>query len=387
MEFSKITKEEFKNLEDTFPLSNFYQTTNWAEVKNTTGWETHFLGIKENDKIIALCLLLSKKTFLNQKLFYAPRGPLLDYTNTKLLSFFTENIKKYIKQNHGFALKIDPMISISTYDEHLVKTEIPNTINIYNSLKKLKYHHLGFTKGYGTDTQFRWSYCVDIKNKTIDDVMANLKTNTRGWIKRSTKYPLIVEEVNDSNIDDFKLVMNHTAIRQHHHDRSKHYYQTINNTFKERSKLLIVYLDRNKYLNECTEDKLYSKIKAQKKSLIPLASSVFILDKDRVNYVYGGAIKEYMSLSAQYKFQYEMLKFATENNYSIYDFGGISGNFEDSNDPHYGIYGFKKGFKGYIVEYIGEFDLIINNFSYKLYKITYSTYKTLHNLLGRIKHD
>lgn len=85
--------------------------------------------------------------------------------------------------------------------------------------------------------------------------------------------------------------------------------------------------------------------KKEKVKLLPLAASVFILDKERVNYVYGGAIRKYMLLAGQYKYQYDMLKYSTENNYKIYDFGGISGNF-DKNDPHYGIYGFKKPLKG-----------------------------------------
>ncbi len=387
MKFTEITQEEFKRIEDNFPLSNFYQTTSWAKIKQTTGWIPYFIAIKEGEKVKGACLLLAKKTFFNQKLFYAPRGPLLDYTDTELLTFFTNNIKKFIKAKKGYMLKIDPMIEIATYDETLNKTTNEENYNIYKNLKKLKYHHIGFTKGYGTDTQFRWTYCLNIKDKTIDDIMKNLRDNTRRSIKKSYKYPLTMEDVDDNNIDDFKLVTSHTANRQHHFDRSKNYYQMINKEFENRSKLIIVYLDKNKYLKECKEDKLYDEIKNEKEDKIPISTAVFIFDKTRVNYVYGGSIKKYMSLCAQYKFQYEMIKFAIDDKYPIYDFGGISGNFEDINDPHFGIYGFKKGFRGYISEYIGEFDLIIRPINYNIYKIAYNTYKNIHKYLGKIKHD
>ena len=81
---------------------------------------------------------------------------------------------------------------------------------------------------------------------------------------------------------------------------------------------------------------------------------------------------------------YQSMIYFKNNGYKIYDFGGISGNF-DKNDPHYGIYGFKKAFKGYIVEYVGEFDLVINKFYYTAYKIAYKCYKNLRHIIGKIK--
>ena len=70
-----------------------------------------------------------------------------------------------------------------------------------------------------------------------------------------------------------------------------------------------------------------------------------------------------MNFNAQYLIQYEMLKFAKENNYKKYNFLGIKGNF-DPKDEDYGVYKFKKGFGGHVEEYIGDFDLPINVFYY-----------------------
>lgn len=384
MKFIELTAEQFIKEQDNYPLSTFYQTTSWAHIKNTTNWENYYVGIEQEGKIVAICLLLAKKTFLNKKLFYAPRGPLLDYTDCNLLSFFTENVTKFIKSKNGYMLKIDPMITYNTYIDEDKKEEDKQGHIAYQNIIDNNYRHLGFTKGYGTETQFRWSYCLNIENKTIDDIIKNLKTSARGWIRRSQKYPLITKEVKEENLDDFKMVMEHTAERQNHFDRSRNYYQMLQKEFANRCKMLIVYLDVEKYLKENKDDKLYEEIKKEKVKLLPLAASVFILDKERVNYVYGGAIRKYMLLAGQYKYQYDMLKYSTENNYKIYDFGGISGNF-DKNDPHYGIYGFKKAFKGYIVEYVGEFDLVINKFYYNAYKIAYKCYKNLRHIIGKLK--
>ena len=52
---------------------------------------------------------------------------------------------------------------------------------------------------------------------------------------------------------------------------------------------------------------------------------------------------------------------------------GITGDFDEKN-PLYGLYLFKRGFGGKVVELIGEFDLIINTPLYYLYKIAFACY-------------
>jgi lipid II:glycine glycyltransferase (peptidoglycan interpeptide bridge formation enzyme) len=58
-----------------------------------------------------------------------------------------------------------------------------------------------------------------------------------------------------------------------------------------------------------------------------------------------------------------MIKYGIENNYERYNFYGISGNF-DPHDSQYGIYNFKRGFNGRVVELIGEFDLPTSSLYY-----------------------
>lgn len=59
--------------------------------------------------------------------------------------------------------------------------------------------------------------------------------------------------------------------------------------------------------------------------------------------------------------QWTMIQWAIENGCFLYDFQGIPG-YTDENDPNYGIYKFKKGFNGEVVEFAGEFDRIYSPF-------------------------
>ena len=196
----------------------------------------------------------------------------------------------------------------------------------------------------------------------MDDLYIDMSKRCRRCIRKAENYPLEIELVNNDNKFDFKNIMESTAIRHKDYDRSLEYYKSLDKELKEKSILLIAYLDRDKFLEKFEDDKLYEKVKSDTRKKIPISAGVFIYDSERMNYVYGGTYKEYMPLMAQYKVQMEMIKYTKEKlKLPIYDFGGISGDFNPKS-KNYGVYEFKKGFGGRVVEYIGEFDLIISPF-------------------------
>ena len=110
MKFVNLTKKEYETLLSNTSPTNFYQDLSWLEFQSNLGHTCHILGIKDNNKIIAATMLLSRNEFVGKKEFYAIRGFLIDYNNYELLKFFTTCIKKYIRKNNGFILRIDPYI-------------------------------------------------------------------------------------------------------------------------------------------------------------------------------------------------------------------------------------------------------------------------------------
>lgn len=97
--------------------------------------------------------------------------------------------------------------------------------------------------------------------------------------------------------------------------------------------------------------------------MIPLSAALFILYEDEVSYFFSGSYQKYMKFYAQYAIQWHMIRYAIKNKYKIYNFLGINGNF-DKNNPEYGVYEFKKGFNGRVVEYIGDFELPVSPYYY-----------------------
>lgn len=124
---------------------------------------------------------------------------------------------------------------------------------------------------------------------------------------------------------------------------------------------------------------MYERVSKEEKDLIPITAGVFIFDSDKLNYVYGGTYSWYMSFMAPYLMQINMINIAIENHLDKYDFGGITGTFERVT-PNFGVYEFKRGFGGHVVEYVGEFDLILNEIFYKLYVDSLKIYRNIKKL-------
>lgn len=383
MRFEILKEKEFKKIENNFELSTYYQTVAWANLKKITNWQPHYIAVKKDKKIVAAALLLSKNILGKYKLFYSPRGLMLDYNDNELLTFFVSELKKYIKSKKGFALKIDPCVEYTRRDNETNVIEDKNINKIVKDLKKLGFHHYGFTKEYTKETQYRWTYYLDV-DKSWEELKKNMNQRCKRCINKQEKYPLVLVDVTEDNIKDFKNIMEHTSIRQNHFDRSLEYYKKLQEVLEDRIKLNIIYLDKKKFLKEHKDDKLYDLIKEENQDMIPISAGVFIEDKEYLHYVYGGTYSNYMPLMAQYKIHVEMINYAKEKNIKTYDFGGISGSF-DKSSPYYGIFDFKRGFGGYIVEYIGEFDLLINKPMYYTYNIMLKAYQLLRKIKSKIK--
>ena len=95
-------------------------------------------------------------------------------------------------------------------------------------------------------------------------------------------------------------------------------------------------------------------------------------------YLFSGSDQKYMrDYNAQYLIQWHMIKYAAEHGFSRYNFYGING-LPDPSSKDYGIYEFKKGFGGQVIELIGSYELPVSPIYY--------LHRTLSNLKSKIKH-
>jgi len=400
MEFLEIKIEEYTEFIRKHELRNFLQSKEMAEVSKKQNTKDYYVGVKENDKIIAATRLVAWKNKLNQVYFYAPRGPLLDYKNKEVLTFFTKEIKKYIKNKKGYVLHIDPAIIHKERDINgeIIENGIDNT-QIINNLKQIGYHHQGFNISYDYSKQIRWVFCLDIENKTEQEIFKNMKQNHRNIINKTEKFAIEIKELTYDELPIYKKITEDTSERRSFQDKPLTYYQKIYKEFvsKNEAKFIVAYLNVEKNISNLQEQLEIENKKYQKSSeinpesgktkelkitvnslekrikeakellkegkLIPLSAALFIMYEGEITYLFSGSYEKYMNYYAQYAIQWYMIKYGIKNNFKIYNFYGITGNF-DKKDPEYGVYEFKKGFGGQVVEYIGDFELPISNYYY-----------------------
>lgn len=426
MKFVELSVKDFEQFALNHDQISFHQSKEWAKLKEVNNWDHYYVGVVDGKKVLAASLLLAKNTPVKKKMFYAPRGFLIDYQNKELLAFFTTEVKKFVSKKSGFFIKIDPYVSYRKRDinGNIVDDGYKND-DIVSNLKKLGYHHYGFKNGY-QQLQPRFIFWLPLKNKTEEEVWDKFSKDTKRHINKTKKELLILEEVTKDNIDDFCGIMEHTSKRRGFIDRPKSYYLRMLDVFKDHIKILSAVLYTDKALSHWQEElsslqkqkqekeklvlesgskkskdalkqvekeleevsnniKDLEEIKEKYGTRIVLASSMFLMYGKEVLYLFSGSYKEFMKYNAQYLIQWEMIKYAIKNNYERYNFYGIEGKFDDDN----GVYGFKKGFSGEVVEFIGEFDLIVSKPYYRLYKIAFFLYHKLKNIkfkLSRKEH-
>ncbi|MBR3211460.1 MAG: peptidoglycan bridge formation glycyltransferase FemA/FemB family protein [Bacilli bacterium] len=415
MEFVTLTEKEFLEYSEKSPITSFFQMPLWAEVKKENGWDSYYVGLKDGKEIVAATLLLSKKIKFFKNMFYAPRGFLLDYSRLDILEEFTKGIKKFLKDKNALFLKINPYVD---YQERTVDGEIvPDTErnDLMDKLRSLGFVHNGFyiDQDKKTDLEPRWISVLDINHMTMDELYSHMRKSCKWRINNSRKNSLKIIEADEENLFEFKNLMKHTAERREFVDRPLSYYLNMFKILKGENlvKVLLVEINfkelldtskknleenslmqkelkekgnRDKQLKELEleRERLEEKIGVLESTIEEygekkiIAGGWYMLYGREVNYLFGASYKQFMKYNSQYLLQYEMIDYAVKNGYQAFNFYGIDGNF-DEKSKGFGLFDFKRGFNACVHELVGEFDLIIDPFRYRLYRCSFAFYKKI----------
>ena len=338
MKFEEITAEDFRAYAKNSPYKSFMQTPEIASLREKSGWTPHYVAVKKDGVILAATLLVSKPAFLKKLYFYAPGGPLIDLEDDTLVKYFFENLKTFVKSKNGYLLHIDPYFELIERDRDGLPVE--GGFNRKKALKNLE--ALGF-KEMKNASQPKYLFVTPVENRTETELMESFKRNTRNHIRKAEKMGVTVRELGREELSKFKAITESTSERRHFSDKPLSYYETMYDLFHDRGEVKFMVAEAD----------------IEGKTTV-LSAAMFMTYGDEVIYLFSGSDEKYMrDYNAQYLIQYHMLKYAAANNFKIYNFYGING-LPDENSKDYGIYEFKKGFGGHVVELIGSFELSLS---------------------------
>ena len=376
-----INNEKYTEFIKSHKYGNMMQAIEWSSIKNT--WGAVRVAVSDDeDNIIAAAQVLTRKG-----LWYVPRGPILDYNNKELLGFFLTNLKKFAKTKQAKLVKLD--IPIAVKDEKLanfkdVDVDRSND-ELIKTFKSYGYNHKGFSLDMSSTIQPRFNTVTKLE-KPVPDLFSK---DTRRLIRDADKKFVEVRRCGKENLDDFLFALACTEKRKNISLRGREYFENLLDTFGDNALLYISYINVEKALKEChnRKENLEKEIeelgeKSPKKKrtleeqvagtdkLIALFNGLEIEDKSKdqvisaaitiaygnhAEIIYAGMNEDFAKLPAQYKVFSDTMKKAQEMGISEVSMGGIEGSLNDS------LLGFKSKFSPNIVEYYGEFDLVISH--------------------------
>ena len=402
LKLKNIDKEKFDTyVKEHKTKSHFLQSLSWGEfAKIKKGLTPHYLGlINENDELVGATLLLEKKLPMNFTYFYAPRGFVIDYNKKEIVREMTKRVVEFAKSKKAIFVKIDPDLIKTQFNYLNEEKPNPQYETLFNTLKEAGFKHQGCTKNFET-MQPRYTFRIDL-TQSMEDIEEHFSKTTKQRIAKAIKLDTEVVIGTKNDVKEFYHLMTLTESRKDFISYNEDYYETLyeifngnpstkatlflgkvhlNKTIKALEKNLkninnqisILPIDNlsksaKAKLTELTKQKeninkeieKYIEYKKQYGQDITLSAHMIIEYGNKAWVLYAGNHNIMSETYVNYNTYYEHLKYCKEKGIEIYDQFGTIGDLSENN-PRIGLHEFKKKFGGDYVEFIGEWDYIIN---------------------------
>lgn len=299
----------------------FVQSWYYGEFYQAQGDDAFILAVydqlEDKKELVGGSLIVEVKA-KRGNFFYLPYGPILDYSNPKMLSEFFAELKHLALHRGVNFIRISPFVEDSKPVRHLLKA---------NGLRKAPIHMIA---------EHTWILPL---NQEDVDLLKNMNQNHRNLIRRADRDGITVkssEEVLDVKI--LHKLLQETATKHKFTPFSLKY---LENEFK-------VFQNRG-------EAKLYF---AYHEGDL-LAATMVIFHGNSAVYRHSASSTVKAKMPSSYAIQWEAIKEAQKRGLKYYNFWGIAPEGKKKH-PFYGITHFKKGFGGFKLDLIPAHDLPIN---------------------------
>ncbi|MFA6169511.1 MAG: peptidoglycan bridge formation glycyltransferase FemA/FemB family protein [Candidatus Margulisiibacteriota bacterium] len=311
-----LDRENWNNFVAYSAHNSILQSYEWGELKAKFGWQPIRVALEDNGKIVAGVSILKREIpLIKHSLFYAPRGPIIDYGNRDLLHALLDVLEEQSDRHHAISLKIDPDLE-------------ENDLLAIDNLRSL-----GFDKAL-KQIQPRATFLLNIEPE-LDDLMGSFAEKTRYNIRLAEKKGVYVKEDNsEKGIEMFYALYAETAKRDKFLIHPLSYYRKIREIIFRAG------------LGSCFIAFYEGK---------PVSAVITFNFGSRLWYMYGASSSEYRNVMPNHILHWKIIKWAKARGLKEYDLWGIPVKPEEGH-PLFGVYRFKKGFNGELKKYIGAYD-------------------------------
>ena len=406
MRIVTLKPEQFDSYAKNHRYRNYMQSSTYANVMIKFGYGAKYIGIvNDENKLVGATMIIFKKIYMNHKFAYAPRGILYDYDDVDKLKETIEKLKKLLNKKKFMLLRIDPYIPLTIRDQEGNIMNFNNQGNIIiENIKAAGFEYKGKNLFFENEKP-RWEALV-LLNRDIREIFARLDKRTRNKIRKASNsgitvvndpsknikklYELVTKKEHkplayykefcnqfENNIDIFYAKLNTETFlinSRRTYEKELEY----NNDLQEKVQdMRLDTQERESYINKKMEsDKLITNYKNSMVLSTDLLkdnpdgliiAAAMVLKYDNAAYIISeGFDEKYSYINANYLIKWSIIEEYNQNGFKYVNLGGVVGEFEAENEFS-GLNEIKLGFDATVTEYIGEFDMVINNVAYNLY--------------------
>jgi len=329
LEVSEIHDATYwNNTLSTLPYAHILQSWEWGEFKRTTtGWQPTRLAFQREGKVVAMASVLIRSVG-PLRVIYIPKGPALNYADSDLVADVLDHLQALARRKWAVWLKIDPdVIAATGVPDEEDDSPNPNGERIRKTLQERGWQ-------FSADqVQFRNTIAIDL-TEDEDDILMAMSGNTRRKVRTAYKKDVSIRAVGVDEIDTLYKLYRITGQRDDFLIRPPDYYERAWKDFLQAGlahALVAEYEDT------------------------PIAHVILFHFGQKCWYFYGASSNQERNRMPNYALQWEAIKWAKAQGYTTYDMWGAPDAFNE-NDSMWGVYQFKRGFRGTVIRHIGAWD-------------------------------
>ena len=322
----------------SLPNPQVLQSWEWGEFKARNGWHAIRLLWQENGQTLAAASVLQRKMpRLPLSLLYAPKGPLLDWTNTHLVEQVLADLEALARHRRAICIKIDPDVYYP--DRAPVFSPRPAYAPATANL-------LGQRGWRYSDEQIQFCNTVLLDLESSEEkLMAAMKQKTRYNVRLAARRGVIVRPGTTADLEVFYQLYAETSQRDGFLIRPLEYYEDVWGSFMEAE---LAHL-------------LLAEVEGE-----AVAGLILFTFGPTAWYMYGASSLRHRKTMPNNLLQWEAIRKAKAIGCKLYDLWGAPKQLDES-DPMWGVVRFKLGLGGQVAQGVGAWDFPSSRAGYRLF--------------------
>jgi lipid II:glycine glycyltransferase (peptidoglycan interpeptide bridge formation enzyme) len=355
-----VNSDSWNQIISNLPDPHFLQSYEWGQVKAKYGWSAYYAVWTEDGKfqvtsdlqtitnyqlpITASALILKRTAFRRFSIFYAPKGPLMDWTNESLRKRVLDDLQSFAKKQGAIFLKLDPDVVLGRGVPASVDEVTENSGQAVMSDLKRR----GWVES-SDQIQFRNTVMVDL-SVSEEDILMRMKQKTRYNVRLAEKKGVTVRVGKLTDLPMLYKMYAETSVRDGFVIRDEEYYMTVWKLFMSAA-----------ISSQPLAVPLIAEVDGE-----AVAAIFLFMFAGRGYYVYGMSRNAHREKMPTYLLQWAAMKHAMAHGCLTYDLWGAPDVFDES-DSMWGVYRFKEGLGGEVVRTLGAYDFAPSKFWYSMY--------------------